>query len=170
MSTGRRTLERTAYHEAGHAVMHCLLHVPFRRVSVRRGVGSVGRIIPLRECEASSLRDAVRLILCLYAGTWATKIRTGRHDGFWDAAGSDWSKAESIALDRGCDEDDLGKLWDKTPRVLRQHWPAVEAIAKELLKHGEMSGKRVRQIVRTLAARPGSAGRRSGGRLLGYLL
>jgi hypothetical protein len=86
----RRQLEATAYHEAGHAVAHVLLQVPFRKATIREGDDYLGRVEGYKlgktflekiETGDLSLRDEDRIrriVITLLAGHEAEQRFTGR--------------------------------------------------------------------------------------------
>jgi hypothetical protein len=153
-------LERTAYHEAGHAVMGFLLKRRVLSVSIAplddgsRGRCNYAPTDPklLRidgEPTARQRRTVERLIMCTLAGVLAEQLATGVDN----AISKDWPKAQDhakrvCASDREADAY-LAWLRVRTESLLAQ--PAtramVAAVARALLNDGpELSGARARRV------------------------
>jgi hypothetical protein len=156
-----RKLERTAYHEAGHAVVS---------IALGRGLGSLEivadndknqlgccRITPVPKwfhpdiaMGARSQAWLEREIVVLLAGLAAEAKFTGRRN--WRAAASDLN----AALDLACCAAGYGEgprkyldwLYFKAESVLAQswHWRAVQYTAAELLQRRRISGRDARQL------------------------
>jgi ATP-dependent Zn protease len=142
--------EATAYHEAGHAVVSLALGRPVGRVSL------VARTDLLGSCE---LRKPVfrpsedwleREILIALAGLAAEARHTGAHA--WDGAARDRRYALELAEQRagsGRKAERLERrLLAKVEHLLGReaHWLAVERIAAELLRVGQISGRAARHL------------------------
>jgi ATP-dependent Zn protease len=143
--------EATAYHEAGHAVMALALGRPVAGVSVRArreyaGTCAFGKAV-IRPSEDWLERE----LLISLAGLAAEARHTGTYA--WDAAARDQAYAEDLALQRA------GGSVRKAQRLLRRmlakaeyllgrdgNWRAVERLAAELLRSGEVSGRAARHI------------------------
>ena len=81
------------------------------------------------------------------AGLAAEAKLTGNYD--WNAAAQDYRYVRQLTISRAGERraDRLERrLLSKTEHLLEQepHWRAVEHIAKELMKHGEISGRAAR--------------------------
>ena len=157
-----RDLEATAYHEAGHAVAHVALEVPFRRVTVRPGDDYLGRVEAGRlskrlaiELEQSFLsprdRDrAEREIICLFCGPIAQACHAGRRSH--RATGSDYHRITDFvfSMSAGPDEMRAYRNWLKlrAEQLLfrKCNWPAVEAVARALLQSITLSSAEVRSL------------------------
>jgi ATP-dependent Zn protease len=142
--------EATAYHEAGHAVMALALGRPVACVST----------LPTREflgtCEFGKAvfrpsEDWLeRELLIALGGIAAEAIRTGEYA--WDAASRDRDYAEDLALQRAGNprkaERVLRRALAKAEHLLSrgENWRAVERLAAELLRLGEVSGRAARHI------------------------
>lgn len=143
--------EATAYHEAGHAIMALALGRPVAFVSAlpdRKHLGTChfGKAV-FRPTEDWLERE----MLIALAGLAAESFRTGNYD--WSAAGKDLASAERLALDRaGGDERKAQRLLrrylSKAEHILGQEaqWRAVERLAAELVRLGEVSGRAARHI------------------------
>jgi hypothetical protein len=142
--------EATAYHEAGHAVMALALGRPVACVSIRAdrrylGVCEFGKAV-FRPSEDWLERE----ILIALGGIAAEARRTGEYA--WGAADRDRAYAEELATERaGGDRKAqrlLKRMLSKAEHVLSRdgNWPAVEKIAAELLRLGEISGRAARHL------------------------
>ncbi len=168
--------EQVAYHEAGHAVAvhHLMPEQRIVRATIIRRAGALGYVLPAEKFEIYSypLKKIVRRIMVSLAGDVATKIHTGEA---WTGTGSDfmqvrtslWALAQQgffgppIAdLSQPNDiirvyKEEMTRFWQdsetRTERLLRDHWPEVEAIAQALLVESDLSGIRVREIIHRAA-------------------
>ena len=142
--------EATAYHEAGHAVMSLALGRPVASVSARArrellGVVAFGKAV-FRPSEDWVERE----MLISLAGLAAEAIHTGEYA--WDAASKDYDFAADLARERAGNprkaERLLRRALSKAEHLLSQeaNWRAVERLAAELLRRGEVSGRAARHI------------------------
>jgi ATP-dependent Zn protease len=142
--------EATAFHEAGHAVMALALGRPVACVSVlptRQFLGTCefGKAV-FRPSEDWLERE----MLIALAGLAAEACYSG--DYAWDGAVRDRDYAEDLALRRAGNERKAARLLrralSKAEHLLGQeeNWRAVERIAAELLRAGEISGRTARHI------------------------
>lgn len=133
----------TAYHEAGHAVVALAVGRGVHKVSIRPKQDWLGR------CE---FRKGVRPtadfvedeILISLGGMVAEARLTGNYDRI--AADRDLRYVRRLAVQRVSDrqlERFERRMLAKTENVLADdgHWKAVELIAAELLRLGEISGR-----------------------------
>jgi ATP-dependent Zn protease len=143
--------ETTAYHEAGHAIMALLLGRPVAFVSARParqhlGICEFGKAV-FRPAEDWLERE----MLIALAGLAAEFRHTGMHD--WQAGGKDLASAERLARDRAGGHERkaqrlLRRSLSKAEHLLAQDapWRAVERMAAELMRLGEISGRAARHI------------------------
>jgi len=156
----RRKLEKTAYHEAGHAVIAWLLHRPFVHVSIIPDDVNLGHLRktpkpaslhPEYERNARTegwLRGEIMVDL---AGPLAEKLTTGR--GNWRiGADGDFHHAFDMACYLTCGEAETTAfvrwLWERTKLLLEMNWPIMEALAKELLQRRVIGAKQARALMR----------------------
>lgn len=166
-------VEKTAYHEAGHAVMCYLLGRGFTKVTIKPDPESdylgcvfkrpielrkrvrdpwTGEIEYLDEPDESKAERELQIGM---GGIIAEKLASGRAN--WVGAQFDFSHIGGI--------DDLilrvhsdlevrsayfRYLWHKTRAQLEADriWRAVEALVKALLERQTLSGKQTREIIR----------------------
>ena len=142
--------EATAYHEAGHAVMALALGRPVAGVSTRAarehlGLCAFGKAV-FRPSEDWLEREA----LIALAGLAAEARHTGLYEH--EAAGKDLEYVEELALQRAGSARKaqrlVRRLLAKAEHLLarEENWRAVERLAAELLRRGEVSGRAARHI------------------------
>ena len=140
--------ERTAYHEAGHAVVALALGRPVAHVSVLPGREHLG----LCEFGKGVFRPSEdwleREILISLAGLAAEARFTG--DYGWDGAARDLQFVRRLAVQRAGQRAERleRRLLAKAEHLLADegHWRAVELIVAELLRRGEISGRAARHL------------------------
>jgi ATP-dependent Zn protease len=153
-------LERTAYHEAGHAVMGFLLKRRVLSVSIAplddgsRGRCNYAPTDPklLRidgETTARQRRTIERLIMCTLAGVLAEQLATGVEN----AISKDWPKAQEHArrVTSSDAEADAYVAWLRVRSEALLAQPAaramVAAVAEALVNHGpELSGVKAHRV------------------------
>jgi len=157
VSKAQEVLEKTAYHEAGHAVMAHLCGQIVMRVEVCGDAEHSGSVSSLRfrgqprwaanSCLPSASYEA--RILCLVAGLAAETIATGRTT--WKETDDDLNEAVRLALRivGSCDRvlAFLELAHDHAVELLRRHWSAVEVVADELLCQGNLAGEDLRRLL-----------------------
>jgi ATP-dependent Zn protease len=144
------TAEATAYHEAGHAVAALALDRPVRKVSIRPdrdrlGICSFGKAL-FRPSEDWLERE----VLIALAGLAAE----ARHTGSYDRVGAarDLRYARELALQRAGNERQAERLerrlLAKAENLLDReaNWRAVQQMAAELVRAGEISGRQARHL------------------------
>ena len=159
MSTPR-ALKRIAYHEAGHAVMHVLEHIPFRHVTIVPDEESSGHVHgnpqpksfqPEWDNSTRMERRAEALVRIDFAGQVAEQILRGRKS--WKQGSQcDLGNAVDMLcyLAGGGDTLDayLHLLLLETRNILQQpwNWAMVEAVAAALLRRKTLSAREVRRL------------------------
>ncbi len=153
--------ERTAYHEAGHAVVMHELEMAIREVSIIPNdvEGSLGHVSAyprpsFNPDTDSSWRTRIKIgteLLVFYAGITAEALFCGRHNR--RAANSDLDKAAKLARYITSEENELkaylGWLKIRTRNLLKNPvvWVKVEAVAQALIERKQLRGKEVKQII-----------------------
>lgn len=142
--------ERTAYHEAGHAVVALALGRQVRWVSIVPERTLAG-ICEFQKAVIRPTEDWVeRELMIALAGLAAQAGHEGDYD--WGGAEHDLRYARSLALKRAGTEragERLTKrVLSKTENLLGRdgHWEAVEQIAAALMREGEISGRAARHL------------------------
>jgi len=167
--------EQVAYHEAGHAIAVYYV-MPQRRIvrtTIIRRSNALGYVLSADKFElyAQPLNFYVRSIMVSLAGDVATKIRysepwTGTSGDFNSVQNYLWALAAQgffgppIGPDPRVEfKDEMTKFWKdaeaKTKKLLEEHWAEVDAIAQELLVHGDLSGKEVIKLIKEVSASNG---------------
>jgi len=159
---------RTAFHEAGHAVLNSAINDMPALVSIRaRGV-QLGRTEQRMFARPSSLAQVY------LAGFAAEHLLTGRrsrhlgeevgfgilaqsypavHDALTEDGLRDGHAAVIQLLRMGVKADDdaikleVERFYDITRKSLAAVWPAVEAVARELLEHEELSREALEELI-----------------------
>lgn len=145
--------EETAYHEAGHAVMGCVLErYPLSVSIIADGRGAVGRTEFEQDApqggfrhfdQSEAKKKYIRMrVLIEVAGTIAHDIKfPGRtHDG-GDAYDDHWAKQlviEGVHFEDGRDAY-LASARQEAEGLLKENWPLVEKVAAALLERRELS-------------------------------
>ena len=147
-----KRLESTAYHEAGHAVIHYLEDIPMEYVTIiptEECLGQVKCEIDINEVVDSGREKCEAEIMAVYAGGLAVKIAKGAR--YNKGVSTDNRIAQDIAMEICSDKEIntfLRWLYIRTEEVLKMNWYMVEAIAKALLKKKQLSGDEVKEIIR----------------------
>ena len=134
----------TAYHEAGHAVVALALDRPVHRVSVLPNQEHLGKCEFRKGVQRGSVDFIEQEILISLAGMAAEARLTGRYDR--GGAGRDLRYVRTLALQRAT-EKQLDRyerrMLSKVENLMGDDtlWAAVESIAKELMAHGQISGR-----------------------------
>jgi hypothetical protein len=142
--------ETTAYHEAGHAVMALALGRPVACVSVRPDHRYLGTCEFSKAVFRPSEDWLEREALIALAGAAAEARHAG--DYAWGAAAKDLAYVEDLARQRAGGERQaqrlLRRLLAKAEHLLarEENWRAVERVAAELLRVGEISGRAARHL------------------------
>lgn len=139
------SLELTAYHEAGHAVMALLMGRSVQKVSIIPSQNRLGAVT-MQKGRSKQVQDKLEAdILILLAGMAAEGRKSGQYN--LGGAKQDLQMVEKLALSRAGNPKQATKLiqktLDKTQHILSQkaNWLAVKKIAQELVEHGSISGR-----------------------------
>jgi ATP-dependent Zn protease len=155
--------EAIAYHEAGHAVAHCLFRVPFRKATITPAEDYLGIVVGYKlgrkliqgfEIGFPTLRQRDRLerqVLCLLAGPICEAHFRGRRNNI--GASDDYRMATGFLdhLSGGSPNqiDPYAKwlaAWATDMVLSPVWWPFVETIAQELLRRESLSAKEILEL------------------------
>ncbi len=139
----------TAYHEAGHAVVALVLGRPVHGVSALPNRERLGQCEFRKGVFRPSEDWVEREILIALGGMAAEAMHTGTYAR--DEAERDLQYVRDLAERRaGRRQADRleRRLLAKAEHLLAKagHWRAVELIAEELLRRGEISGRAARHL------------------------
>lgn len=159
--------EATAYHEAGHAVMSALTGRRFIEVTIRPdedagNLGSVSHVeFPawfnpeINQLDCRHRNWIEREVMVNFAGQIAQRKAAGHRAGSW----KDNENAIDIASYFVSGPRELGGylswLYIRAENFMELGWSLVELIAKALLEHKTLSGRKIRSIVREATTVPG---------------
>lgn len=174
MQLDQRT--QVAYHEAGHAVSIYYLMPEQRivRATIIRRSSALGYVLPASNYEiyATPLNWFVRRIMVSLGGDVATKIWSGEP---WSGTGGDFQNVRNMMQALAAQgyfgppvqepttmqwkvsdhESKFTRFWKQaeaaTESMLREHWDEVEAVAQALLKHDDLSGKQIVEIIQRVS-------------------
>ncbi len=158
----RSTLNATAHHEAGHAIMRLKVGLSVRKVSIvpEKEDNSLGRcegsrypvwFNPEIEVDTRSRLYIENNVLVLYAGLLAEARFTGRRNHI--GASQDYRTAVNLAGYACGSDEELSKylawLFCRAKAVIDNNpffWPAVTDLAADLMNRREISGRQVRSL------------------------
>ena len=161
-----RRLTRTAYHEAGHAVMGFLVGRRFRLVTIEPGEDSLGHVMfekfskGFQPGHNSGLRTRAQIengVMAALAGPTAEHLYSGRRNN--RGASDDHHYAVDLATYEVSEDKELEAYirWlsvrTRNRLTVPANWSAVKAVANELLVCRRMSGKRTREVVQNAMLR-----------------
>ena len=142
--------EVAAYHEAGHAVVGHVLKLGIEKATIIESEGVAGQV-DLADApdpdDEHLYRDYLRRRLaCTIGGPWAEALYLEEEVEFtpFYFYGDDWEELiDDAAALAGEDAEEQERVRDeaalKAHRILTENWSKVEAIAKALMQHGELS-------------------------------
>jgi hypothetical protein len=164
-------IQRTAYHEAGHAVAAYLRHWRFTGISIVPDRYTLGRCffsqreIVLRTSRMRETRARLEtLIVISLAGPAAERLISGRTNR--RGALDDVREAEAYASCVAGSEEELRAymqwLWEFTNNLIgaEPHWSAVKALAAELVARGQVGERRAREVIRDALLKRATPARR----------
>lgn len=153
------SIKRTAYHEAGHAVVAYILRVRLKEATIipnedYLGMVKHGRgqnIQPEWEINRKTRDELERRTMVLLGGNVAENLLTDKRSmaGSYD----DYHQVVDL-LSYLADPEETSKyiewLWYRTKSNLGVDywWLATQRLAEELLEHQYLRGKRIREVIR----------------------
>ncbi len=159
MQKRRTGLEGAAYHEAGHAVAAWYFERPIERAFITEADESGGLVAAWPRDEVLSEEEAKNKIVFIRAGLVAQTMfapdtirkTTGPqvHQGFGDNLKIS-ELLERIAPD---DAETQGKIWHELYATTERRLAgddmkrAIEAIAGDLIRHREITGRKVAELI-----------------------
>ena len=133
--------EAIAYHEAGHAVISMKLGYRCLYVTIVPDGSRLGHVCcedPLVGGHDDRIEHALKVLI-------AARLAEGRHVGSatWGDA-DDRVKATNLALlttDRDCERAEalINEMIRETRKLIKEHWPEIEALAQRLLFEGRVN-------------------------------
>ncbi len=164
------TRKSIAYHEAGHAVAAVVLKRGVRNVTIRPRNDYAGRLLQRTGVTETSSHKALRKDLIITAAGPVAQARMSKCstmrvlggvrasgdreaiENMLNALGEFTLTQEYYApLGKEISVQDMTagtrRAISEARSLLREHWPAVERVAKALLKHGRLTGTEVRALV-----------------------
>jgi hypothetical protein len=154
---GRKTtLEATAYHEAGHAVVSFGVGRGVRRVTIIPDGDSLGHITnhglpafhPDYKTDGATRRRVEQCVMISLAGAIAEARFKGHRRRLGD--GADLAQVFDLASYMVGETEELNAyvrwLWLRTRNLLEVHWPVVEHFAAELLARRHLTGREARAV------------------------
>lgn len=148
-------LEKTAYHEAGHAVAAMHYRIKFKYVTIIPDYESAGHVRNQRKVDEITVgqfgRDRLeKYLIYILAGNAAIKKLTGRYDN-WGASADHAHAADIVLATFGSIEVANAYLkyinLSATAFVnANQHWVIIEKVAQQLLERKTLTQKEVFEI------------------------
>ncbi len=153
-------LTRTAYHEAGHAVLQHALALGCKGVTIE--LEGLSTDFSETDDDVAALRSmaedafSIRHAETCYAGALATRRWNPLRDDWQDGAVSDYRTARAWINNATLgDEQSSIHLEAYTQRraeiLVEHHWPEIDALAQWLLESGTLTGDDVRRLVKRLS-------------------
>ncbi len=156
------SLARTAYHEAGHAVLAHMGGLRVLGMSIERDGDSFGRTFYTHQAPrlgsggagtARACRRVEAYIVCYLGGVEAEARFAGRRDR--DGASADLQEAMEAASRLVLCEEELNAclrwLAVRARYLVVIYWPLIDGLARRLLRSQTMSAHQVQETIRELA-------------------
>lgn len=168
--SSERERARVAYHEAGHAVVGLALKMPVAFVTIRPKAATLGHVsqAPIHHSVGevyargeyrkpiadASKQDAFGNSVSERTYDWHAdaimSIAGGMAETEFLKDGSNWRELEGTRTDRrhvafarrklGNKARSIGEYEAECEKLIKQHWPLIEAVAVKLLKEETLSG------------------------------
>jgi hypothetical protein len=155
-------LKGAAYHEAGHAVTSHVLHGPtIIQVTIGSTEESDGGVQyepvpdwfpPVGELNVEEAVFIRTLIVSYFAGSFAQEPIDGPVEARHSSLGDLFKVRELAACMSDSDGGQLAYMKDceqEADRLVKIHWPVIEALAGALLAKETLTGDEAREIIET---------------------
>jgi hypothetical protein len=142
--------ERTAYHEAGHAVINHLTGLGIKKITIVSTQSRLGNVDPVIQVGPwlNCSKQNIKTVCLASCGGYAAEFVV---DGKAALDQTDAVTLEGLLQELDVAEEAMRahtkRFWVRAIRMLKKNWPAVEALADPLLRHGELSGEQATQII-----------------------
>ena len=143
---GITEVEKTAYHEAGHAVIGIMLGLDIGLVSLKPTAVYVG----MTHAKALSIEKfTLRQMVTALAGPCAQGRRVRNYClAFLDGGSRDWGYVQECGKYLRCTPQIMADMERGTRRFVGRAWPVVDAFAKRLLALTNVSAEEATAIVK----------------------
>jgi hypothetical protein len=195
-----RQRSSTAYHEAGHAVVGLALQLPMAFVTIKPRASTLGHVTQapvhhelgpvyprgqyrnpiIAECEQDAFGNSVAARDIDWHAEIVMNIAGGMAQTEFHGGGRTWRELEGARGDRrwvayargklGAKARSIGEYETECEKLIKKHWPMIEAVAAKLLKDETLSGNDVygiclrtaRNVVRRQHLEKAARGKRRG--------
>ncbi|HEX6815428.1 MAG TPA: hypothetical protein VF102_07140 [Gemmatimonadaceae bacterium] len=151
----RQPTERTAWHEAGHAVAAVLYQLPFTYVTVRAFGDSLGHItVPFDQTRSSDVRYCEHFAVMTACGPAAEQLVSGERSQ-WYAVGAagDLRDVDAILVHLVGGGSALSsahrQVWEAAEEIVRKWEPAIARVAATLVERRTLVRATVRDVLIT---------------------
>lgn len=142
-----------AFHEAGHAVIGHVLKRGVQFVTIEPKGSTLGRV---NRSAGHRIDDPAEINVSMAGEVAEAKLSNRTVDWGRDSCRGDVRVIKS-SMQRKMRSDDDANLWAsleaKTQKLVRKHWPAIRAMAGQLLKHKTLLRSDIADICRKNGSR-----------------
>jgi hypothetical protein len=133
-------LERTAIHEASHAVMADEVGAPITHATIEPSEGKNGHV----RCDKRALSLREKIIISLASSAAQTILKLGQVDPTGCAGDMRKAKRHSRKLSPGS----LVEIGIETFALVTRRWSDVRRVAQALLEHGTLTGEEIAKLLK----------------------